>query len=66
MKTRQQIITEMCLIVRPDFHTVLAIEDNDFGVGITPIEQEKLRSTMAQILDTVIVPNIDAVKNLGD
>ena len=63
MKTRDQIITEMCLIYRPDYDTVLGVEDNDFGVGVTPLEQEKIRSTMAKIYDEVIVPNL---KNLGD
>ena len=63
MKTRDQIITEMCMIYRPDYDTVLGVEDNDFGVGVTPWEREKIRQLMAQIYDQVIVPNL---KNLGD
>lgn len=66
MKTKSEIITEMCLAYRPDYDTVLGVEDNDFGVGVTPWEREKIRSIMAKIYDQVIVPNIDSVKKLGD
>jgi hypothetical protein len=59
MKTKEQIITEMCLVYRPDYLTVLGVEDNDFGIGVTPYEQEKIRQTMSKILDEVILPNID-------
>ena len=61
MKTREDIITEMCLAYRPDYDTVLGVEDNDFGVGVTPYEREKIRSIMAKIYDQVIMPNIDSL-----
>lgn len=66
MKTKNEIITEMCLIYRPDYDTVLGVEDNDFGVGVTPYERERIRATMAKILKEAIVPNVDSLKNLGD
>jgi hypothetical protein len=59
MKSKEQLITEMCLAYRPDYDTILGVEDNDFGVGVTPYEREKIRQTMTKILDEVILPNID-------
>ena len=66
MKSKEDIITEMCLVYRPDYDTVLGVEDNDFGVGVTPYEQGKIRDTMTKIFDMVIVPNVNSLKNLGD
>ena len=62
MKSKEDIITEMCLAYRPDYDTVLGVEDNDFGVGVTPYEREKIRATMLKILDSVILPNIDNLR----
>jgi len=59
MKSKEQIITEMCLAYRADYDTILGVEDNDFGVGVTPYEREKIREKMSKILDEVILPNID-------
>jgi hypothetical protein len=59
MKSKEQLITEMCLAYRPDYDTILGVEDNDFGVGVTPYEREKIREKMSKILDEVILPNID-------
>ena len=66
MKSKEDIITEMCLVYRPDYDTILGVEDNDFGVGVTPYERERIRSTMTKIFDMVIVPNVNSLKNLGD
>jgi hypothetical protein len=57
MKSKEQIITEMCLAYRADYDTVLGVEDNDFGVGVTPYEREKIRRLMAKIYDEVILVN---------
>ena len=66
MKTKNEIITEMCLIYRPDYDTVLGVEDNDFGVGLTPWERKHIRELMTKIFDQAIIPNTDSLKNLGD
>jgi hypothetical protein len=66
MKTKNEIITEMCLIYRPDYDTVLGVEDNDFGVGVTPYERERIRELMTKIFDQAIISNMDSLKNLGD
>ena len=52
----------MCLAYRSDYDTVLGVEDNDFGVGVTPHEREKIRQTMSKILDEVILPNLDKLR----
>lgn len=64
MKSRNDIITEMCLAYRPDYDTVLGVEDNDFGIGVTPWERERIRATMTKIFDEVIVPNVNSFKGL--
>jgi hypothetical protein len=62
MKSKEQLITEMCLAYRSDYDTVLGVEDNDFGVGVTPHEREKIREKMSKILDEVILPNLDKLR----
>ena len=47
---------------RADYDTILGVEDNDFGVGVTPYEREKIREKMSKILDEVILPNLDKLR----
>ena len=54
--TKQDIITLMCEVYHPHWGTVLGVEDNDFGVGFTPLEMQSIRQRMIQVYDLAIAP----------
>lgn len=53
MKTREQLITDMCLTYRHDYGLQKSSEDL-IGSGMTKEEQEFLWNKMAQIYDNCI------------
>lgn len=55
--TREEIITNMCYTWRHDFGLDRDPE-NVLSSGTTQEERESLWSSMAQIFDTCIVPNV--------
>lgn len=54
--TKQDIVTLMCQVYYPEWGTVLGVEDNDLGVGFTPLEMESIRQRMGQVYDLAIAP----------
>lgn len=54
--TKQDIISRMCEVYYPDWGTVLGVEDNDLGVGFTPLEMESIRQRMSRMYDLAIAP----------
>lgn len=66
MKTREEIIHNMCLTYRHDYGLVR--DNNDYTFlgslvsGMTEIERKSLYNTMAQIFDNDILPYMDFKK----
>lgn len=58
MKTREQIITDMCMTYRHDYGLNRTPEDPPWVAGMTPEERKGLWNTMAQIYDNNIAPNM--------
>lgn len=58
MKTRNQIIYDMCLHVRPDFGTI-KVPGTKLDSGMTPSEQKQLFDQMAELFDKCIGPHMD-------
>jgi hypothetical protein len=56
MKTREQVITSMCLTWRHDYF--LERSESGFGSGMTRDERDSLWSRMAQIFDNDIAPHM--------
>ena len=46
----------MCQVYHPHWGTVIGVEDNDYGVGFTPLEIENIRSRMQQVYEQAIEP----------
>ena len=59
MKTREQIITDMCYTYRHDYGLDKDPNDPSWLSGMTPSEREGLYNTMAQIYDNDIKPIMD-------
>ncbi len=62
MKTREEIITAMCLTWRHDYGVDRQEHDGPGGLitmGLTDAQREILRQKMEQIFDNAIVPNME-------
>jgi hypothetical protein len=62
MKTRDEIITDMCYTYRHDYGLNRSDDDPPWVSGMTQSEREGLWRTMAQIYDNNIAPYMD-IKN---
>ena len=59
MKTREQIITDMCYTWRHDYGLVKeSLEVDSISSGMTEPEREMLWHAMAQIFDNCIAPHM--------
>lgn len=61
MKTRNQIIYDMCLRIRPDFGS-LRVPGTKLDSGMTPAEQKQLFDQMADLFDNCIAPHMEFKK----
>ena len=59
MKTREQIITDMCYTYRHDYGLNKDPNDPPWISGMTEAERKGLYLTMSQIYDNTIAPNMD-------
>ena len=59
MKTREEIITEMCYSYRQDYGLAKDPNGPPWLSGMTPDERKGLYNTMAQIFDNNILPIMD-------
>lgn len=59
MKTREQIITDMCYTYRHDYGLDKDPNGPSWLSGMTPDERQGLYNTMAQIYDNNIAPIMD-------
>jgi len=59
MKTREEIITDMCYTYRHDYGLDKDPNDPSWLSGMTPDERKGLWETMAQIYDNDIAPIMD-------
>ena len=62
MKTREEIITDMCYTWRHDYGVDRQEHDGPGGLitmGLTTAQREILRQKMEQIFDNAIVPNME-------
>ena len=62
MKTREEVISDMCYTYRHDFGLPKNSNDPPWVAGMTPQEREGLWRTMAQIYDNNIAPNMEPKK----
>lgn len=58
MKTREEIITSMCLTYRHDYGLDRHPDDAAFVAGMTGSERKELWNKMAQIFDNNIWPHM--------
>ncbi len=59
MKTREQIITDMCYTCRHDYGLVKeSLEVDSISSGMTDSERKALWDEMAQIFDNCIAPHM--------
>jgi hypothetical protein len=59
VKTREEIITDMCYTYRHDYGLDKDPNDPSWCAGMTPNERKGLYDTMAQIYDNDIQPIMD-------
>lgn len=59
MKTRDEIITDMCYTYRHDYGLTRSDDDPSWVAGMTQTEREGLWRTMAQIFDNNIAPYME-------
>lgn len=57
-KTREEIITSMCLTWRHDYGLDKHPDDAPFVAGMLPRERKELWNRMAQIFDNDILPHV--------
>lgn len=62
MKTREQIITDMCKKYRQDYDIIRDVNDPPWIQGMTESERSGLYETMSQIYDTCIKPLLEKEK----
>lgn len=62
MKTRDEIITDMCYTYRHDYGLNRSDDDPPWVAGMTENERKGLWQTMAQIFDNNIAPYME-IKN---
>jgi hypothetical protein len=63
MKTREDIITEMCYTVRHDYGLIKGSYDPLMSSGMTYNERDELFQQMAQIFDNNIAPHMSVNKD---
>lgn len=56
MKTREQIIHDMCVTWRHDYGIIRDEQDGQLAAGVTNAERESLWRQMSQIYDNCIEP----------
>lgn len=60
MKSREQIITDMCYTYRHDYGLVKALDDTDMiSSGITEQERKRIWDIMSQIFDRCVAPYME-------
>lgn len=64
MKTREEIINDMCLTFRHDYGLIISEDDRMYSLtsGMTEREREALYRDMSQIFDNDIAPYMDFKK----
>jgi hypothetical protein len=64
MKTREQIINDMCMTFRHDYGLRISEDDRMYSLmsGMTEREAQALYNDMAQIFDNDIAPYMDFKK----
>ena len=65
MKTRDEIITDMCYTYRHDYGLNRSESDPTWVAGMTQSEREGLWRTMAQIYDNNIAPHMEFKNDLS-
>ena len=62
MKTREEIINNMCMTFRHDYGLRISEDDRMYTLmsGMTEREAQELYNTMAQIFDNDIAPLVDS------
>ena len=65
MKTREEIINNMCMTFRHDYGLEISEDDRMYTLmsGMTKREREDLYKTMAQIFDNDIAPLLETASN---
>lgn len=66
MKTREQIITDMCYTYRHDYGLDKHPNDPPWTAGMTPDERKGLYQTMSQIFEHNIEPLLKQYNNLTE
>lgn len=59
MKTREEIITDMCYTYRHDYGLDTDTSRDGWPGGLTQQEREHIWRMMSQIFDNSILPNMD-------
>ena len=61
MRTREQVISNMCLTYRHDYRLTISEDDKMYTLnsGVTETERKAIWTTMAQIFDNDIAPYMD-------
>lgn len=66
MKTREEIITDMCYTYRHDYGLDKDPNDPPWTTGMTPDERKGLYQTMSQIFEHNIEPLLNQYNDLND
>ena len=66
MKTREQIITDMCYTYRHDYGLDKDPSDPPWTAGMTPDERKGLYQTMSQIFEHNIEPLLNQYNDLNE
>ena len=66
MKSREQIITDMCYTYRHDYGLVKDPSDPPWTAGMTPDERKGLYQTMSQIFEHNIEPLLNQYNDLNE
>ena len=66
MKTREEIITDMCMTYRHDYGLDKLPGDPPWTAGMTPDERKGLYTTMSQIYEHNTEPLLEQYKDLQD
>jgi hypothetical protein len=66
MKTREEIINDMCMTYRHDYGLDKLPGDPPWTAGMTPEERKGLYNTMAQIFEHNLEPLLEKYKDLQE
>jgi hypothetical protein len=66
MKSKEQIITDMCYTYRHDYGLAKDPSDPSWVAGMTPDERKGLYNTMKQIYENNIEPTVNQYKDLQE